>query len=346
MRPRLQPWLTAFILLSILCWVYWPTLLETAERWLHDPQYQHGFLVPLFSLFLLWRRRWMLNDGRLSQAEYDQALAKYEKALAKVKDEPAAVRQQAVRQQIVVPYEKLKKAWAANIPSWWGVAVLLAGVLCRAGGIHYFYGYFDAISLLFCLAGAALVIGGMTALRWSWSAILFLGFMVPLPFRLQMTLGGSLQDVATKMSTYLLQTCGVPAVSEGRIILINDIKIGVVEACSGLGMLVTFLAISTAIAILQDGWWRKAVVIVSAVPVAVLANVVRIAATGMLFAEGYGETADFVFHLGAGLLMMPLAVLFVFIELYFLDRIIVERAPKGPPVPVMFNSKRAVSSAP
>src|SRR5262249_51121526 len=40
-----------------LVWSYWPTLLELNERWSHDPQYSHGYLVPLFSLFLLWRRR-------------------------------------------------------------------------------------------------------------------------------------------------------------------------------------------------------------------------------------------------------------------------------------------------
>ena len=47
-----SPWLCA--------WAYWPTLGTMAGKWLHEPQYAHGYLVPLFSLFLLWRRRAML----------------------------------------------------------------------------------------------------------------------------------------------------------------------------------------------------------------------------------------------------------------------------------------------
>src|SRR5262245_58069651 len=43
--------------LGILClWSYWPTLETLAQRWAHDPQYSHGYLVPLFALALLWQR--------------------------------------------------------------------------------------------------------------------------------------------------------------------------------------------------------------------------------------------------------------------------------------------------
>jgi exosortase len=278
-------------------WAYWTTLLETAERWFEQPEYSHGYLVPLFSLYLLWRRRSKLSGAPLS-------------------------------------------------PSWWGIAVLVAGIACRAGGVRYFYGYFDAVSLLICLAGMALVVGGRNMLRWSWPAILFLGFMVPLPYRLHIALSGQLQDIATNVSTYLLQTLGVPAVAEGRIILINDTKVGVVEACNGLGMLFTFLAIATAVAmLLKDGWVRKAFVIVSAAPIAVLANVIRITVTCVLYDASFDRAARVVFHDVAGVLMMPLAVIVIFIELYLFDRIVIERPKRSPLVPVMFSPTQMVSSS-
>ena len=44
------------ILAGVLLWSYWPLLVELVERWWHDPQYNHGFLVPLFAGFLLWLR--------------------------------------------------------------------------------------------------------------------------------------------------------------------------------------------------------------------------------------------------------------------------------------------------
>src|SRR4051794_19693865 len=44
-------------LAGVVAWAYWPTLVEMAGRWSHDPQYSHGYLVPLFALALLWARR-------------------------------------------------------------------------------------------------------------------------------------------------------------------------------------------------------------------------------------------------------------------------------------------------
>ena len=49
--------LAHFLLGVCLLWSYWPTIGELTERWSHDPQYSHGFLVPLFSLYLIWRKQ-------------------------------------------------------------------------------------------------------------------------------------------------------------------------------------------------------------------------------------------------------------------------------------------------
>lgn len=277
MRPRSWSWIVGLGLCGAIIWAYWTTLVEMAERWIDDPQYSHGYLVPLFSLYLLWSRRAIMKGGFVSA-------------------------------------------------SWVGVVVLALGLGMRFAGVYFFYGFFDAISLLVCLVGLVLVLGGWQAFRWSWPAILFLGFMVPLPYRLQTALSGTLQRIATKLSTYALQTLGQPAVSEGHIILINDVKIGVVEACNGLGMLVTFFAISTAAAmVLKYGWWRRLVLIVGAIPVAIVANVVRITVTGVMYGNSQNEAAQIVFHDVAGWLMMPLAVIIIYIELYVLDRLIVDR---------------------
>src|SRR3989442_2603233 len=44
-------------------WAYWTTLGDMAQRWAHDPQYSHGYLVPLFAAVLLWLRLGMLADA-------------------------------------------------------------------------------------------------------------------------------------------------------------------------------------------------------------------------------------------------------------------------------------------
>src|SRR5262245_59321585 len=45
---------------ACVVWAYWTTFAELAQRWGSDPQYSHGYLVPLFAGALLWLRRDLL----------------------------------------------------------------------------------------------------------------------------------------------------------------------------------------------------------------------------------------------------------------------------------------------
>lgn len=274
-RTLLATGLTA----AVVVWAYWSTLTEIAERWAGDPQYSHGFLVPLFSGYLLWSRRKFLT--------------------------------------------------AADVrPSWWGVGVVLIGIAARLAGHFFYQPWLDAGSLLIVLFGVAMAIGGRRALVWAAPSIVFLAFMLPLPYRVQLMLGGTLQRVATLASTYALQTLGVPAVSEGNVILLSETRLGVVEACSGLSMLMTFLALATAVAILARRSWPETILVVlSALPIAVLANVVRITITGLLYEAHQGDLARAVFHDLAGWLMMPLALGMLLVVLSVMGRAVI---PAGP----------------
>ena len=260
---------------ALVIWAYWTTLVEVASRWAADPQYSHGFLVPLFSLYLLWARRSDLNASDFQ-------------------------------------------------PRWWGVAILGGGVAMRMAGLFLFQSILDTGSLIVCLLGFAAAAGGRGALRWSTPSILFLAFMLPLPHRVQTMLGGSLQGIATVTSTYALQTIGIPAVAEGNIILLTDTRVGVVEACNGLSMMMTFFALATAVAILSKrGIVEKLVIFFSAIPIAILANVARITATCILYETAHGEIAHWVYHDLAGWLMMPLALGLLLLELWIMSRSLV-----------------------
>jgi exosortase len=194
-------------------------------------------------------------------------------------------------------------------PSLWGVPFLLAGVAVRLAGTYFYYPWFDTVSLLPCLLGLLLLCGGGPALRWSWPALVFLVFMMPLPYRLEVALAQPLRRAATLASTYLLQTLSFPALAEGNTILINDVKIGVVEACSGLSMLVVFFALSTGLVfVIRRPLWERVLLVLSAVPIALLANIARITVTAALHDLVGSEEANRFFHDGAGWFMMPLAV--------------------------------------
>ena len=228
-------------------------------------------------------------------------------------------------------------------PSWWGVPLIAAGEALRLVGTRYYVTWFEGLALLPGLAGLALLAGGPRALRWSAPAIAFLVFMIPLPYRLEHALGGPLQGLATSASTYLLQTLGVAAVAEGYIIHLDKGQVGVVEACNGLGMLVTFFAYAAGAAILiRRDWWQKLAILLSAAPIALAANVVRIVATGFLHDVAGGEVADAVYHDLAGWLMMPLALAVFWAELWLLPRLLVEvEVPSGAPVGLDLSSNQS-----
>jgi exosortase len=154
-------------------------------------------------------------------------------------------------------------------PSTWGLTFLGLGAALQLVGGYYRLESFQGLPLLPDLAGLALLLGGWRVLGWAWPAIAFLGFMIPLPWRVENALGPPLQALATAASTYLLQTLGLMAFAEGNVIQLNEARIGVVEACSGLSMLITFIALSTAAAlVVRRPLPDKIVLVVSSIPVA------------------------------------------------------------------------------
>jgi exosortase len=251
----------------VLGWVFWPTFVDLANRWDSDARYSHGWLVPLFALYLLWSRRGVL-------------------------------------------------ALQSSPVTAWGLALLGGGLLLRVVGSVIYIDWFRSVSLLPCLAGCVLLVGGWQALRWSWPGIAYLVLMLPLPHRVEGALAHPLQRIATISSNYLLQTIGFASFAQGNVIRMGDVKIGVVEACSGLSMLITFFALSTAVALLMKRPWPQRIVIfLSAIPIAVASNVIRITVTGILYKTASADLARLVFHDLAGWLMMPLGLGLLWVEL-------------------------------
>ncbi len=184
--------------------------------------------------------------------------------------------------------------------------------------------WMQGVSLVLNLCGVTLLLGGWKALRWLWPALAFLMFMFPLPYRAEVALGWELQMIASIASEFLLQTVGYPTYREGIVLHVKDHVLRVEEACSGLSMLLTFAALATGMALLvKRPWFDRTLILVSAVPVAVLSNVLRIVLTGVLYNEAGKELGDRVFHDFAGWMMMPLALAILWGELKLLDWVFV-----------------------
>ncbi len=197
--------------------------------------------------------------------------------------------------------------------------------MLRLLGVYTYFSWLDAISLLVSLTGLVILCSGWATLPWAWPSLAFLIFMVPLPYRVETALGFPLQRMATEASTYALQVFGLPAFSSGNTIVIDDFRIGVVDACNGLGMSYMFLALSVAAAIMvARPPLDRFLLILGAIPIALVVNVARIVATGLLHVMVGRRIADAVYHDLAGWLMMLVALAILFIECRLLSHLFIE----------------------
>lgn len=208
---------------------------------------------------------------------------------------------------------------------WLGLAILLVSLSVRLGASYYDMNPLDRLSFVGALLGVCQLVGGISMLRWAGPALAFLVFMFPLPSRLEGTVLLQLQKLAAIVSTWTLQLIGVPALRDGNRIMIDQLPLEIADACSGLRMGTIFGAMAVAVALIIDRpWWDRLTILVSAVPIALVTNVIRITVTALLYlAFPESETLKHFVHDWAGFAMMPIAMGFLWLELQILTRITV-----------------------
>lgn len=206
----------------------------------------------------------------------------------------------------------------------WLVGLSLVGIslMIRLFAAVYYFESIDGWSMLIWLAGVVALLFGNAMLLWALPSIAFLIFMIPLPFRIENMLSLPLQRIATKLSCWTLQLFGQPAISEGNTILIGDHRLEVEQACSGLRLFVSIMALAFAYLLLvKRTWWEKALLLVSVVPIAIVANAARIVATGLLYEYASSDAAKKFSHDFAGWAMIPLAAALFGLVLWYLSKL-------------------------
>lgn len=212
---------------------------------------------------------------------------------------------------------------------WMGVLLLAIGLSARLIAAKFAINPIDRLSFIPAIFGAFMLVGGIHAVRWAWPALAFLVFMFPLPTTLELNVLGRLQRLASISSTFVLQTLGVSAFRTGNLISIPgmDEPLTIADACAGLRMATIFGALAVAMVfVIERPWWDKFVILLSAIPIALIVNIVRITATGLLYMMvGQDNLAVHqIMHDWAGLLiMMPLALVLLWLELQVLERLTV-----------------------
>ena len=252
-------------LLPLLVLTYWTVVPGMVADWNNDPNYSHGFLVPLISGYMVWQK-----------------------------------------------WPELKKlpVQSNNI----GFLVVLASLLLLVFGFAGTEYYTMRSSLVFLLAGIVLFWFGRVIFKELALPIGFLLFMVPLPYIVYDAMAFPLKLLVAKFSVLALKLMGVAVLREGNIIMFPQTVLEVADACSGLRSLMSLLALAVAYAVFtQSSNVKRIIIVLSAVPIAIATNMLRVIVTGFL-AQYYGAAAaEGFFHEFAGMAVFALAMVFLFL---------------------------------
>jgi exosortase len=256
---------------GLFCFLFRNEIEGIVNRWLIDSSWSHGFLIPLFSLYFVNQKRDEIFRCTLNK--------------------------------------ELK-------PNYLGLVFLIFGILFYPFNIvHLQYGYLSSIDMIATLGAIVLFLGGWKLVKHLWLPIAFLVFAVPLPERYYKELTIPMRQWAATVASGLLDL--VPQLEATASGVVIDVfykgkplepPLDVAEACSGMRLLMAFLALGVAMAYLHyRPLWQRIILLASTVPIAILCNIVRVTVTGFIYVLIHPKYAQGIYHDMLGLAMLPLA---------------------------------------
>lgn len=253
-------------LATLLVAAYWTPLRQIELRWRTDPDWSHGYLVPVFSLYFLWTRR--------------HAIAS------------AAVR-----------------------PSYFGAVILIGSLAMYFAGSWWLrMTYPQTVSIVGSIFGLVLLMTGWSVTRLVWFPIAYLLFAIPLPYSVWVALTQPLQVLSTSASALVMPVLLPGLYADAQSVVIDYVyqgrsgSLNVEEACSGLRLMMTFMALGTAMAWLDERpTWQRVLMVMSCLPIAVFCNFVRVTVTGVFSITGNDNLATGTPHMLLGIAMVGLA---------------------------------------
>jgi exosortase D (VPLPA-CTERM-specific) len=163
---------------------------------------------------------------------------------------------------------------------------------------------------------------GTRAMRTLGGPLVYLFFMVPLPLAIYISTSTEMQLLASQLGMALISLFGVHATLDGNVITLASAKLEVAEACSGLRYLFPLVSFAFLTAmLLEDRFWKKALLVLSSVPIAIVLNAGRIAMIAILIDRFNIDTSSGSAHAFEGFAVFALCILVLFFELWCLVRI-------------------------
>ena len=281
------------LLAAAVAFAYWAVLARLGRFWWDDENYSHGLLIPFVIGYILWTER---------------------EHLAGVERRPRL---------------------------FWGAAAVAGALLMLWVGTAGAELFTQRASLILLLAGLAVYFWGWRLLRAVAVPLLLLALAIPVPTILFNKVAFPLQLFASRCAVWAMRAFDIPVLREGNIIELYPLgsqttkKLEVVEACSGIRSLMTLVTLAVVFAyftgpsdeggaggrrLARFRTLRAVLVVLAAIPIAIITNAARVSGTGVL-ARFYGtEVADGFFHEFSGWVIYDVAFLLLFAFGWLLDR--------------------------
>jgi exosortase B len=197
---------------------------------------------------------------------------------------------------------------------------LLGGIVLAVGLLLYALGrsqeilLFEVGSQIPVLIGALLITLGIRPVRALWFALFFLLFMVPLPGFVVDAATGPLKQHVSEIAEQLLYFLGYPVARSGVTLTVGPYQLLVADACSGLHSMFSLSAMGLLyLYLMQHGsWLRNGLLIASILPIAFVANIVRVMVLVLVTYHLGDEAGQGFLHGMAGIVLFVVALLFLF----------------------------------
>jgi exosortase len=212
-------------------------------------------------------------------------------------------------------WERRRRLAALELrPSSAGLVIVAASLCLFVAGQLGAEQFLARVSLIGVLAGAVAFIMGRAHLRMLALTFCFALLMIPLPAIVFNEVALPLQLLASTVAEETLLLFSIPVLREGNVIFLSNATLEVAEACSGIRSLVSLLTVGIVYGYFtEDRIDRRAILALSTLPIAVVANALRVAGTGVLAHFAGQAAADGFFHVFAGWLVFMSAVVMLFV---------------------------------
>lgn len=260
-----QTFYQAVPLVLVFFYLYYQAIVKLVSDWSQDPNFSHGFLIPLVALYMIWSRQ------------------------DKILQTPQA---------------------SSRI----GIFIILIGMLVHILGNVGSELFLMRFSMVITLSGIIIYLFGIKMFSVVQVPVSYLILMIPIPAILWNKIAFPLQLFAATISTEAINLFGIPVFREGNILNLANTSLEVVDACSGIRSLTSLLALTAAFAFLAPlSNLKKWILFLSAIPIAVSVNVIRLTITGCMAAWISPETAHGFLHDMSGLIIFGAALILVYI---------------------------------